>query len=119
MGHVTHASLLGRHLLSVFQHIYKFVDVDQHRRKVMPPAVREEIWMVAQLIFLTGIDLAARFANRAYIGDSSTHGFCFMRTAGSQHELYDIFKWREKWRFHQFEPDELHPALSSEFIEWA
>eukprot|EP00973_Karenia_brevis_P061112 8498811-Karenia_brevis.AAC.1 len=42
-----------------------------------------------------------------------------MRTAGSQEEFYDIFKWREKWRFHQFEPDEPNPALSSEFIEWA
>jgi len=66
LGHVVHHYMLLRPALAALDHMYRFVSKHRGGAGFFGPPLIEEIRTVRGLIFLAGVDMAARWSPLAY-----------------------------------------------------
>ena len=99
LGHATSVMRLCPALLSVFDKIYRFVRISDERRIPLWPAVRSEITMACNLVWLCRADLGSAFVKQVDMGDSANHGYAMMTAQASAQQLREACRFREKWRY--------------------
>ena len=99
LGHATALMRLCPSLLSVFDKIYRFIRLGGDRRIPLWPAVRTEIEMATNLVWLCQFDLRSGFVKQVDMGDSAAHGYAMMTRSAPDHLLRSACRFREKWRY--------------------
>lgn len=111
LGHVTSLFRLKPCLLSIFDKIYRFIDLGREKRWPLWPAVRREIRQACSLVWLTFTNLRPKIVNQVDAGDSADHGYALMTRGVSTYRIERMLKFKEKWRFSAL-PDDVNEALS-------
>ena len=110
LGHATTLFRLKPCLLSVFDKIYRFIDLGRNKRWPLWPAVRREIRQACGLVWLASTNLRSTVINQVDAGDSADHGFAMMTRGVASYRIERMLKFREKWRFCAL-PDDVVEAL--------
>lgn len=79
VGHFTHAQLLHRLLLSIWDQSYPFSHSSNRRCQRLPQLVFQELLLAADLPPLTLCDRGPSFDSRVYLGDPSEEHLSVMR----------------------------------------
>ena len=98
-GHYTSLCALTPCGLSCLDHVYRFIDVSQHRRVQVWTSVRKELKLAAALVWLTWRDLGAPLCKTVEVGDSSTTGYALMAARPGEQLIRKAIATHEKWRF--------------------
>ena len=53
----------------------------------------------------------------AYVGDSSGHGYCLLRSAVSLDDVWHDARLRERWRFLEVDADVAYPTVRGEVLD--
>lgn len=85
--------------LSALQHIYRFIEVSQHKRVRVWPSVRQELKLACSLIWMTWKDLGAPYCRLVDVGDSSSFGYAMMTCDPGKPRVKSAMSFHEKWRF--------------------
>ena len=85
--------------LSVLQHLYRFIEISQHKRVRVWPCVRHELKMACSLIWMTWRDLGAPYCRLVDVGDSSSSGYAMMTCDPGKPRIKAAMSVHEKWRF--------------------
>ena len=99
LGHGCCISGLAPGLLSICQEIYPFVAQRRGQRGPIPRRIATEMRDMANLSFLSGVDLGARYGPEIYCGDSSGFAWGLITSEATDSEQRCMGKYRERWRF--------------------
>ena len=99
LGHATALMRLAPHLLSIFDKVYRFVNVSVGKRVPLWPAVRAEIVTASHLIWLCRVDLGASFIRQLDMGDSADKGYAMMTRTASPDSIRQACRVKERWRY--------------------
>ena len=113
LGHITSLFRLRPCLLSIFDKIYRFVDLDRGLRVPLWPSVRKEIKLASHLVWMARTNLKAKFVQQLDAGDSANHGYAMMTRPTTDWEIARALKFREKWRFIPL-PHDVKEALTQD-----
>ena len=113
MGHATSLFRLRPCLLSVFDKIYRFIELGRGKRFPLWPSVRKEIRLASNLVWLAHVNLRSSFVNQIDAGDSADHGYALMTRSLPDFELERIIRFKERWRYIAL-PAELADAIHLE-----
>ena len=114
LGHACCIAGLAPSLLSICQDIYPFAVQRRGLRGPIPRRIAQEMQDMANLSFLSGVDLAAPYGPDVYCGDSSGFAWGLITTPASDAEQREVGRFRERWRFkHCEDPPVARPTLDS------
>eukprot|EP00435_Cladocopium_sp_Y103_P010201 s4329_g2.t1 len=113
LGHATSLFRLRPCLLSVFDKIYKFIELGRGKRFPLWPSVRKEIKLASHLVCLAHVNLRSSFINQIDAGDSADHGYALMTRSLPDFELERLIRFKERWRYIAL-PTELADAIHLE-----
>ena len=105
LGHFTWAVLLRREMLSIFYHVYRFVDKCGDRSWRVWGSVRHELRMAAHLIIFAYCDVRRPWSPRVYVSDSqgagrdNFGGYAVMYRDLDSATVGAIGRISEKWRY--------------------
>ena len=111
LGHATSLCRLRPCLLSVFDKIYRFTELERGRRYPLWLSVRREIRQMCHLLWLARVNMRAETVLQVDAGDSADHGYALMYRAAAEWEIRRALRFREKWRYIPL-PDDLKEALT-------
>lgn len=113
LGHATSLFRLRPCLLSVFDKIYRFIELGRGKRFPLWPSVRKEIRLASHMVWLAHVNLRSSFVNQIDAGDSADHGYALMTRSLPDFELERIIRFKERWRYIAL-PAELADAIRLE-----
>ena len=114
LGHACWIAGLAPSLLSICQDIYPFATQRRGLRGPIPRRIAREMQDMANLAFLSGVDLAAPYGPELYCGDSSGFAWGLITSPATDAEQRDVGRFRERWRFkHCEEPPSAVPTPDS------
>ena len=99
LGFMTSIFMLSPHGLSCFFHIYKFVAQHRDTRAVLWPTVKREIRNALGVMWLARASIGFDVIRQVDVGDSSSSAYALLTTWCDPHEIAELVKWREVWRF--------------------
>ena len=101
VGHATHFMLLRRELLCIFHATYRFIQecyCYSKRARLWPSVAREAKW-ACRLLGLCSADLRKTWHDRLTASDASLSGIAVCSRDLPIHEIKDIARYKEAWRF--------------------
>ena len=113
LGHATSLFRLRPCLLSIFQHIYKFIELYRDTRGLLWPSVKKEIRLASQLVWLSQVNVRSQIISQVDAGDSADFGYAMMCTAVPSYEIKRILRFKEKWRYVPL-PDDIKSAMDDD-----
>ncbi|CAK0838390.1 unnamed protein product [Prorocentrum cordatum] len=106
LGHLVNFFMLSRPALSVLSQLYVFSTENLGRYRRFDGHVRGELVTCRGLLALVRSRLRPRHYPVAFCSDASTRGYAIHSGQIDPHLLYDVCRWRERWRFTVAEEDE-------------
>ncbi|CAK0868029.1 unnamed protein product, partial [Prorocentrum cordatum] len=107
LGHFIQHCLLLRPAMSIFRHLYRYVDECRlGPPSPLPSPARQEVSVFRGLIFQAVVDLAAPVSDIVLCSDSSEAGYALHRRRCDPEAVRRLARLRERWRF---TPDEKRP----------
>ncbi|CAK0861426.1 unnamed protein product [Prorocentrum cordatum] len=107
LGHFIQHCLLLRPAMSIFRHLYRYVDECRlGPPSPLPGPARQEVRVFRGLIFQAVVDLAAPVSDIVLCSDSSEAGYALHRRRCDPEAVRRLARLRERWRF---TPDEKRP----------
>ena len=103
LGHACCISALAPGLLSICQEIYPFVARRRGGRGRIPRRIATEMQDMANLSFLSGVALDAKYGPEIYCGDSSGFAWGIVTSPSDDAEQRALGRYRERWRFRHCE----------------
>ena len=113
LGHATSLFRLRPRLLSIFQHIYKFIELYRDIRGILWPSVKKEIRLASQLVWLSQVNMRTQIISQVDAGDSADFGYAMMCTAVPSFEIKRVLRFKEKWRYVPL-PDDIKSAMDDD-----
>lgn len=99
VGHATHFMLLRRELLCIFHATYRFIQECYTKRARLWPSVAREAKWACWLLGLCSADLRKPWHDRMTASDASLSGIAVCSRDLPVHEIRDIARYKEAWRF--------------------
>ena len=99
VGHATHFMLLRRELLCIFHATYRFIQECYSKRARLWPSVAREAKWACRLLGLCSADLRKPWHDRLTASDASLSGIAVCSRDLPIHEIKDIARYKEAWRF--------------------
>ncbi|CAK0801704.1 unnamed protein product, partial [Prorocentrum cordatum] len=106
LGHLVNFFMLSRPALSVLSQLYVFSTENLGRYRRFDGHVRGELVTCRGLLALVRSRLRPHHYPVAFCSDASTRGYAIHSGQIDPHLLYDVCRWRERWRFAVAEEDE-------------
>ncbi|CAK0822447.1 unnamed protein product, partial [Prorocentrum cordatum] len=106
LGHLVNFFMLSRPALSVLSQLYVFSTENLGRYRRFDGHVRGELVTCRGLLALVRSRLRPHHYPVAFCSDASTRGCAIHSGQIDPHLLYDVCRWRERWRFTVAEEDE-------------
>ena len=111
LGHMTSLFRLKPCLLSIFDKIYRFCQMDVQKRIPLWPSVKREMRQACHLVWLARVDLGCPYISQVDAGDSADYGYAMMTCVASDYEIKRALQYKEKWRFIPL-PEDVKEALT-------
>ncbi|CAK0811644.1 unnamed protein product [Prorocentrum cordatum] len=99
LGHLVNFFMLSRPALSVLSRLYVFSTENLGRYRRFDGHVRGELVTCRGLLALVRSRLRPHHYPVAFCSDASTRGYAIHSGQIDPHLLYDVCRWRERWRF--------------------
>lgn len=99
LGFMTSIFMLAPHGFSCFFHIYKFVAQHRGTRAVLWPTVKREIRNALGVMWFARASVGFDVIRQVDVGDSSSSAYALLTTWCDPHEISDLIRWHEVWRF--------------------
>ena len=99
LGHMTSLFMVTPSALSAFFHIYRYINTFRSRRAALWGNVRQEIRTALGLLWMTSASIVFDPIKQVDVGDSSSGAFALLTTVAEKHEIRELCKWREVWRY--------------------
>ena len=112
LGHITYAFMITPSALSVFFHIYRFIQKHRDQRAPLWGCVRQEIRNALGVLWLSRCNILFDPIQQVDAGDASMGAYALLTTWSSQEEIRHLCKWRETWRYQPL-PAPLREAVAT------
>ena len=99
VGHATFVALMNRHVLSVFNTVYRYINAHYHKPAPLWTTVREELSVFRGLMIFLHADWARPWNTYVTATDSSLEGFGVVSSHWQQHEVASAGRNLERARF--------------------
>ena len=119
LGHATSLFRLRPCLLSVFFHIYRFIELHRSSpgspkpRAHLWPAVKKEIRLGCHLVWLAQVSMRPELVSQVDAGDSADFGYAMMTMTAMPHDIKRAIRFKERWRYVPL-PTDLKTAIEDD-----
>eukprot|EP00438_Fugacium_kawagutii_P007991 Skav234597 [mRNA] locus=scaffold5214:85992:100513:- [translate_table: standard] len=115
VGHSIVISVLNRAGMSVFRHLYDFIENGITRHLNL--GEKREVQIFIGLVPLLVGDLRRDWSSTIHCTDASPYGYGICERNMEQSAVKSLAQWQERWRFKHLSPDEWQPRKRSQGLD--